>query len=49
MRTVINQAMGWEALPFIAAVGAAYIWIVSKLIGREEVHPQAARSERKAA
>lgn len=35
MRTVIGHAMGWEALPFIALVGLAYGWVVSRILARQ--------------
>ncbi len=48
MRTVFNHAMGWEALPFIALVGLAYGWVVSRILAREQ-RPKGEASERRAA
>ncbi len=48
MRTVLNHAMGWEALPFIALAGLAYGWIVSRILSREP-RLKARPSERRAA
>lgn len=35
MRTIIHGTIGWEALPFIALIGAAYLWIVSRFVRTE--------------
>jgi hypothetical protein len=48
MRTVFNHAMGWGALPFIALVGLAYGWVVSRILAREP-RPKTQASVRRAA
>lgn len=35
MRTVFNHAIGYGTLPFIALVGLAYGWVVSRILARE--------------
>ena len=34
MRYMIGSQMGWIAVPFIFVVGAAYVWIVDRLLSR---------------
>ena len=36
MRMALTTNMGWLAVPLLAIVGIAYIWIVSALLGREQ-------------
>ena len=48
MRTVIGHALGWGVVPFIALVGLAYGWVVSRILARQP-RPKTQASERRAA
>lgn len=43
MRMALTSNMGWLAVPLIALIGIAYIWVVSALLGREQ-QPKADRA-----
>jgi hypothetical protein len=34
MRYLIESQMGWATVPFIVAIGAAYLWAMDRLLGR---------------
>lgn len=36
MRMALMTSMGWLAVPFVALVGIAYIWVVSALLNRAQ-------------
>lgn len=40
MRMALTTNMGWLAVPLLALIAIAYIWVVSALLGREQ-HPKA--------
>ncbi len=40
MRMALTTNMGWLAVPALALIATAYIWVVSALLGREQ-HPKA--------
>jgi hypothetical protein len=33
MRYLIGGQMGWLAVPFVALVGVAYVWVMERLLG----------------
>ena len=35
MHYVIGSQLGWAYVPFIFAVGVAYVWIVDRLLGEQ--------------
>jgi len=35
MRYLIGSQMGWVAVPVIILAGAAYIWVMDRLVGRK--------------
>jgi hypothetical protein len=35
MRYLIDSQMGWGAVPFIALIGVAYMWLADSLLGRK--------------
>jgi hypothetical protein len=35
MRYLIDSQMGWTAVPFIALIGVAYMWLADRLLGRK--------------
>jgi hypothetical protein len=35
MRYLIDSQMGWATVPFIVAIGAAYLWVADRLLGRK--------------
>ncbi len=39
MRMALTTNMGWLAIPVVALIGIAYVWVVSALLGREQ-HPK---------
>jgi len=39
MRMALTTSAGWLAVPVVALVGIAYMWVVSALLGREQ-HPK---------
>lgn len=49
MRVIINPAMGYLALPFIVLAGAAYLWIVSRVLGRRTIRHEEPSVVRKVA
>jgi hypothetical protein len=44
MRYLATTNMGWIVVPVLAIVGAAYVWIVSKLLPYEQPKPEQRRS-----
>ena len=49
MRVIVNPAMGYLALPFIVLAGGAYLWIVSRFLGRKTVRHEQPSEIRKVA
>jgi len=39
MRMALTTNLGWLAVPLLALIAIAYIWVVSALLGREQ-HPK---------
>jgi hypothetical protein len=39
MRMALTTNLSWLAVPVVALVGIAYIWVVNALLGREQ-HPK---------
>jgi hypothetical protein len=35
MRYLIDSQMGWAAVPFVALIGVAYMWLADSLLGRK--------------
>lgn len=35
MRYLIGSQMAWVAVPFIALIGAAYVWVADRLLGEK--------------
>jgi hypothetical protein len=35
MRYLIDSQMGWAAVPFIALIGVAYMWLADRLLDRK--------------
>ena len=35
MRMMLSDQMGWLAIPFVLAVGIAYVWAASRFIERK--------------
>jgi hypothetical protein len=35
MRYLIDSQMGWAAVPFIALIGVAYMWLAESLLNRK--------------
>jgi hypothetical protein len=35
MRYFIGMQMGWAAVPFIALIAVAYMWLADRLLGRK--------------
>lgn len=48
MRYFATTNMGWLVVPLLAIIGAAYIWVVGKLLPYEQPKPEQRRISRAA-